>query len=268
MGRVQQLKIVLMGRKPGAVRALDFLLSHGHRVSLVIPSDENGAIDGNATLYRAALARGLPIMQDDRVYEVLLDDSPTPQPLTDVDLVLSYLHMRRIRRPLIDLPSVGCFNFHPAPLPEFRGLGGYNFAILEGLSEYGVSVHWVAPSVDTGDIVKVRRFPIDDSAETALSLERKSQDYLFDLMKEFVLLVEQGAPIASIPQGQGRYIDRKEIEAAKVIRLDDSAEIIERKARAFWYPPYDGACIERNGARFTVVPPNSLKELSKIYQNT
>ncbi|MGC8793942.1 MAG: formyltransferase family protein, partial [Bryobacteraceae bacterium] len=81
---------------------------------------------------------------------------------------------RRIRRALMEAPRLGCFNFHPAPLPEMRGVGGYNFAILENRDRYGVSVHWVSEEVDAGDLVWVRRFAIEPSQETAWWLERKA----------------------------------------------------------------------------------------------
>ena len=54
-----------------------------------------------------------------------------------------------------------CLNFHPAPLPDIRGLGGYNVAILEDFAEWGVSAHFVDEEFDTGDLVRVDRFPID-----------------------------------------------------------------------------------------------------------
>ena len=41
------------------------------------------------------------------------------------------------------LGRIGCLNFHPAPLPDLRGVGGYNVAILEGMREWGVSCHFV-----------------------------------------------------------------------------------------------------------------------------
>ena len=63
--------------------------------------------------------------------------------LEGTDLVLSFLFWRLIRPPLIDLGRIGCLNFHPAPLPDWRGLGGYNVAVLEGLTEWGVSAHFV-----------------------------------------------------------------------------------------------------------------------------
>lgn len=42
------------------------------------------------------------------------------------DLVVSYLFWRKIRKPLIVRPKYRCINFHPAILPDYRGLAGYN----------------------------------------------------------------------------------------------------------------------------------------------
>ena len=89
-------------------------------------------------------------------------------PPADVDVVISFLFWKLIREPLISLGRVGCLNFHPAPLPDFRGVGGYNVAILEGLSSWGVSCHFVDERFDTGDVVEVERFPIDPHARDRL----------------------------------------------------------------------------------------------------
>ena len=101
--------------------------------------------------------------------------SCTPTRPADVDVVVSFLFWNLIREPLISLGRVGCLNFHPAPLPDFRGVGGYNVAILEGLPEWGVSCHFVDEHFDTGDLVAVERFPIDPDAETALSLDLRAR---------------------------------------------------------------------------------------------
>jgi methionyl-tRNA formyltransferase len=39
-------------------------------------------------------------------------------------------------------------------------------AILEDLPEWGVSAHFADEDIDTGDLVAVKRFPIDREAET------------------------------------------------------------------------------------------------------
>ncbi|MCL6441697.1 MAG: hypothetical protein K6T27_09430 [Thermoleophilum sp.] len=171
--------------------------------------------------------------------------------------------MLRAGRALIELPRLYCLNFHPAPLPELRGLGGYNVAILEGYREYGVSCHHVAETIDTGDIVRVVRFPIDPDTETALSLDLRSQEALLELFRSVIDEVVAGHELPRIPQGAGRYVDRAEFEQLRVVGPRDD---IERKIRAFWYPPYPGAVIELEGRRFTLVDEARLRELAAIYR--
>ena len=86
------------------------------------------------------------------------DEELHASPPANVDVVISFLFPKLIREPLCPLGRVGCLNFHPAPLPDYRGLGGYNIAILEGL-RVGVSCHFVDERFDTGDLVEVERFP-------------------------------------------------------------------------------------------------------------
>lgn len=254
------LRVLLMGRKPAAAAALQYLLERGHQVTLIV-SSEDALSQGLPPLEAAAARHGVPVWRDPQVYEAL---TRTPPELADIDLVISYLHRRKILPELIKLPRIGCFNFHPAPLPELRGVGGYNFAILESRREYGVSVHWVAPEIDAGDIVRVRRFPIQPEQETACSLEQKAQAELLALFREFIGMIEAGRPIPRIPQGPGRYISRAEMLAAMRVGPGDPAELVERKARAFWFPPHQGAYIEVDGRRFTLAPDLGLLQLAAV----
>jgi methionyl-tRNA formyltransferase len=65
-------------------------------------------------------------------------------------------------------------NFHPAPLPEGRGPFPTVQALLEGRREWGVSCHQIASSFDTGDVLAVECFPLDED-ECHETLQLKSQ---------------------------------------------------------------------------------------------
>ena len=56
----------------------------------------------------------------------------------------------------------------------------------------------------------------------------------------------------------GRHLSRKEMEELKHIQPGDN---IDNKIRAFWFPPYDGANIEIDGGRYTVVNRSILEAL-------
>jgi len=164
--------------------------------------------------------------------------------------------------------KIGCINFHSAPLPEFRGVSGYNFAIYQNLNYWGVSVHFVDESFDGGEIIKVAKFDIDPKKETAFSLEQKSQTALLELFKEIVNTIQLNGTIPSSPQGGGKYYSKEDFERLRRISRDDSIDDIERKIRAFWYPPYGGAYVKIKGKEFTLINDKLLEEINDMYWNS
>jgi methionyl-tRNA formyltransferase len=245
-----------MGKsKRSAVRALDLLVDRGADVVAVVAPEPDRFTREPQRLDLAAQRHGLPLVSDDDL---------SARPPNDVDLVVSFLYWRRIREPLISLGRIGCLNFHPAPLPDLRGLGGYNVAVLEGLREWGVSCHFVDERFDTGDLVEVERFPIDPDTHTALSLDLESGERLVALFGRVVERALSGEELPREPQGAGRYVSREEFESLRVVRPGDD---LHRKLRAFWYPPHPGAVLEIDGRRLTLVDDALLAEVADVYRD-
>src|SRR5260370_6320880 len=196
------LRVILMGKeKPVVRKGFDYLLKHGFSVVAVVGPD-NGAATGRRLVDLAA-RRSIPTTSDKLLYDVLEGHAAPetlPFSLDNIDLVISLLYWKRIRKPLIQLPRIACINFHPAPLPEFRGIGGYNVAILENLPYWGAAVHFVDESFDTAEVIAVRHFDIDASNETAFSLEQKTQDVLFEMFKETMENVKRSRKFTGKPQ--------------------------------------------------------------------
>lgn len=250
------MRVVFMGKhKRSAARALDFLAAQGADVAAVVAPEPDTRSAETQRLDLVAQRHGLALVSADELYE---------RPPEDVDLVISFLFWRLIREPLISLARVGCLNFHPAPLPDYRGLGGYNVAILDGLREWGVSCHFVDEGFDTGDLVAVERFAIDEHGETALSLDLKSQQQLLSLFERVMQSALRGEELPRTPQGEGRYVTREEFEALRLVRPGDD---LERKLRAFWYPPHPGAEVELDGKRLTLVDESLLAEMAEAYRD-
>ncbi len=246
-----------MGKhKRSAVGALEHLAAGAEVVAVVAPGP--GDEHESQRLDLAAQRLGLRLASDDDLYAEVADGS-----LADVDLVLSFLFWKRILPPLIELPHVGCLNFHPAPLPDIRGIGGYNVAILEDLAEWGVSAHFVDEEFDTGDLVRVDRFPIDRDGETALSLDIRSQEKLLAVFRAVIDSALAGETLPREPQGDGRYITREEFEVLRRVGPDDPPELTERRIRAFWYPPFEGATIEVGGRNLTLVDRTLLEQAAE-----
>ena len=245
-----------MGKsKRSVVRALDLLVARGAEVVAVVAAQADQWAREPQRLDLAARRHGLPLMTEAELYA---------SPPSGVDLVVSFLYPRLIREPVLSLGRIGCLNFHPAPLPDFRGVGGYNVAILEGLRDWGVSCHFVDEHFDTGDLVEVERFPIDPDAHTALSLDLESGQRLVGLFGRVMDRALAGEEVPRAPQGEGRYVSRDEFERLRVVQPGDD---LDRKVRAFWYPPYRGAILEVDGRRLTLVDDALLDEIAGVYRD-
>jgi len=244
------MKILFFGRKSVGADALAYL-STLHNVEVVgVLTDNHLSV---SPTYVEATRQGLTVFSFDEAREAIHKGN------LSYDLGLSMLYWRKLGIEFIEEPILGTINFHPAPLPEYKGTGGYNLAILEGLSEWAVSAHYVDDKIDTGDIISVNRFPIDSERETVVSLERTCRDKLLYTFKTVVNRVLTEGKLQCFPNVGGHYTSRAQMEAMKEIRPGDD---IERKIRAFWFPPYDGAYITMGGKKYTLVCEQILQQLA------
>jgi methionyl-tRNA formyltransferase len=250
------MRAVFMGKcKRSAARALDWLVGEGVEVAAVVASEPDEFTRDEQRVDLVAERHGLPLRSAEELHAA---------PPDDVEVVISFLFWQRIREPLLSAGRSGCLNFHPAPLPDMRGLGGYNVAVLEGMDEWGVSCHFVDSEFDTGDLVEVERFPIDPDSVTAFSLDLESQERLFGLFQRVMGRLLAGEELPRSPQGDGRYVGREEFEALRRVRPGDD---LGRKLRAFWYPPYPGAVIDVDGRELTLVDERLLADAAKAYRD-
>lgn len=245
-------KILFMGRKSVAAEALSLLAADTNAELVGVLTDSH--LEGSLTAKRAE-EFGIPLLDYDKSLAMIENGE------LEFDLGLSILYWRKIRQPMLAASRYGIMNFHPAPLPEYKGVGGYNLAILEARADWAVSAHYVDEEIDTGEIISVRRFPIDNSAETAQSLERTSMAQLRDLFVE-IWRDFSSSPrmLPSKPNVGGKYLSRRELEELK--RIDPNVDDVDRKVRAFWFPPYDGAYLELNDQKFTLVNRSILESLA------
>jgi folate-dependent phosphoribosylglycinamide formyltransferase PurN len=114
------------------------------------------------------------------------------------DLVLSIYLNQLIKRDIINLPSKGTLNIHPAMLPRNRGLWPYFWVIANGEKETGVTIHWVDEKFDTGDLLLQEKITVEP-ADTLTSLQYKSTLVGEEMLVQAVHMVAGGNP-PHIPQ--------------------------------------------------------------------
>jgi methionyl-tRNA formyltransferase len=243
-------KILFMGRKPLGAKCLEFLLLRSDVEVVGVLTDSHLLTSPTADI---ANKYGLRLYEFDSALEHIKSG------LLQFDLGLSVLYWRRLRDEFLTTPNFGIINFHPAPLPEYKGTAGYNLAILEGRTRWATTAHYVDATIDTGGIIEVFNFPIDSEKETAKSLESTCQLVLEEQFKRIVSKALSAAGQFAVTKNiGGRYVSRVEMELMKEIKPGDN---IPRKIRAFWFPPYDGAYITIEGVKYTLVDSNILYQL-------
>ena len=238
---------ILLGSKPGAVAALSVMLARGWDITAVVTSPKftYSWIPG-PTLEEFAVSHELRVLTSQ---QQLSAEAPA-------DFVISYMFRYLVKPETLRLARRAALNFHAGPLPEFGGWAFYNVAILEDSPEYGCTCHYMDEGFDTGPLFKVRRFAIDASQETAYSLERKAQQEMIKLFLDFCRVAESGEDLPRQEQDatRMRYMNRDEFEALKQIPPGADDATIQRRARGFWYPPYECAHMIVDGSRVEVVP--------------
>lgn len=144
-----------------------------------------------------------------------------------------------IPQALLDVPPLGVIGFHSAVLPGRRGCSPLIWAVVDGLTETGVTMFYMDAGIDTGDIVGTRSFPIepDDHAADVL---RKADDATIDLLRSHLDGVLDGTAPRTSQLGAASTYTRKRTPADGEIDWSRPAREIVDLVRAL-APPYPGA---------------------------
>lgn len=156
-----------------------------------------------------------------------------------IDLLLNAHSLYLISPAVLDAPRLGCFNLHPSPLPAYGGLNAVSWAIWNQEPEHGVTIHWMVPEVDAGDIAYQSVFPISP-AETALTLSAKcvrSGLVLVERLIDDALQGDERVPRIKQPESGRSYY--KGASRPEEVRIDWNRRAcdIERIVRACSYYP-------------------------------
>ena len=187
------MRIVFMGTPEFAVASLKRLVEDGHEICGVFTQPDKPKNRGMKLVFppvkEFALSQGLPVFQPESMKEesaVELLRSLKPE----LSVVAAYGQI--LPQEALQVPALGSINVHASLLPRYRGAAPINWAILNGETETGVTIMHMAKKLDAGDIVTVRRTPIDPN-EDAETLFARLAELGAQLLSETIPLIESGA---------------------------------------------------------------------------
>jgi methionyl-tRNA formyltransferase len=231
----QRVRILMIGEESASAKALTELALTGHHIVAVMTSPASGAQRNSPV---AAVAQQLG-------YEVwparLVKDPAFSQKLKSerVDIVLNVHSKYIIDEQVLKAARIGGFNMHPGPLPEYAGLNCVSWALYRGETRYGVTIHWMAGGIDTGDVASRTNFQIEPN-DTPLSLTHKC---VRAGVPELIKLVETASAnpeaIPKLPQdlSQRKYFGREIPEGGRLSWTRPAGAIVDL-VRACDYAPF------------------------------
>lgn len=164
------MKIVYMGTPDIARVCLKAIVEAGHEVVGVYTKPDTpknrGMKMAMSEVKEYALEQNLNVFQpltfkDDAVCEELKALAP--------DLIVAVAYGKILPQRVLDIPKHGCINMHASILPSLRGAGPVQWSILNHCDETGVTAMYMSAGMDEGDIIEIRKTPIDPM-ETSMEL--------------------------------------------------------------------------------------------------
>ena len=167
------MRVVFMGTPDIAATCLKRILADGFNVVGVYTQPDRPKNRGMklfpSPVKEVALEHGLPVFQPENFRE-----DETVQQLADLkpDVVAVVAYGRILPQRVLDVAPLGFINIHASLLPRYRGSAPYQWAVLDGLQETGVSAMYLCREMDAGDVIDVSKTPIDPNETAGMLLDR------------------------------------------------------------------------------------------------
>lgn len=198
------MRIVFMGTPEFAVPSLRQLIADGHEIVCVLTQPDKPKNRGMKLM--PSPVKVVAMEHQIEVYQpATLKSGEALERLSALkpELIVVAAYGKILPKEILDLPRLGCINVHSSLLPRYRGAAPINWAILNGETETGVTIMYMAEGLDTGDIISQRATAIDPD-ETVESLH----DRLALLGAELL-----GETVAAIGAGTAQRVPQNDAES-------------------------------------------------------
>lgn len=260
-------RVIFLGQGPLAEWAYSKLLETADGARLRVPIACSN-LTTEATWWGTARIRDLASEHSTRfISNVQRNDSLLIQSVTEhsINCLISVGHPWVLPEVLLrSIDGTAAFNLHNGPLPRFGGFNTGSHAILEGVTQFGATLHWMEPMPDAGPIAFEEEFeiPRDTTAKNLHTLTLRAGERLFGRLMQ--CLLQGGLPPRVPMNGRPVIYPRHALsEHREIIDITNEVEV-DRKSRAFWFPPFEPAFYRFNEKKYYVVPSGGMSEIAMV----
>ncbi len=257
----QKIKIALWGAPEFSVKILEALRQNNLTPALIITSPDKPV--GRKMILTPPAAKQWAEKNNILVWQPEKIDSNFILKFSEFkpELCIVASYGKILPKEILDIPKYKFINVHPSLLPKFRGPSPIQSAILSGEKETGVTIMLMNEKMDEGGILAMSNINPPAGGQISKLNYKELEEKLAELGGK--LLVE------TIPKWVNRKIKPQEQDHSQatytkkikkedgLINLDEPAELIERKIRAF--TPWPSAYIFINDRRL-IITQAEIKE--------
>ena len=260
------MRVVFMGTPDIAATCLKKIIADGFQVVAAYTQPDRPKNRGMKLAYspvkEVALAHEIPVLQPEN-----FRDEETVRQLQDLkpDVVAVVAYGRILPQRVLDIPEKGCINIHASVLPKYRGSAPYQWAVLDGLQETGVSAMYLCREMDAGDVIDVAKTPIGPD-ETAGELLDRLAVLGAELLSKTLSAIEAG-PVSATPQDAGQVSYAPMLDKSMCpIDWNVSAQQVHNKVRGL--NPWPVATAELQGRRFKIYSTAGIPQTHEALPGT
>ena len=165
-------KVIFMGTPEFSVPVLEMLIEDTNVIMVVTQPDAYVGRKHELTfspVKKKALEHNIEVYQPEKIrneYEYILEKEP--------DVIITCAYGQIIPSILLDTPKYKAINVHASLLPKLRGGSPLHKCIIDGYDETGVTIMYMAPGMDDGDIITQSKVKIEENDNVGIIHDKLS----------------------------------------------------------------------------------------------
>lgn len=183
-------KIIFMGTPNFSVAVLKNLLANDYDViAAVTQPDRPVGRKKKLTqtpVKKEAIANNIPVYQPEK-----LSGSPELDELMnlDADLIITAAYGQFLPNKFLNSVKIAAINVHGSLLPKYRGGAPIQRAIMNGESQTGITIMYMAKKMDAGDMISQVAIPITEEDTAGSIFEKLSQVGSQELIRDLPSII-------------------------------------------------------------------------------
>lgn len=194
------MRVVFMGTPDIAATCLKKIIADGFEVVGVYTQPDRPKGRGMKMQFspvkEVAIQNNLPVFQPENFRE---EETVEALRALKPDICAVVAYGRILPQKVLDVPTYGCINIHASDLPKYRGSAPYQWAVLNGEKETGVTAMYLVREMDAGDIIEISKTPIGEN-ETAGELLDRLAVLGADLLSKTLSRFRKEGKVPAVPQ--------------------------------------------------------------------